>query len=121
MRSKHLTERQEQCIVIAWIGAQHKWLLDHTIYIMNERRCSVHVGAMLNKQGRLPGASDLFIAYPTKTKNGLFIEMKSMIGRPTPAQLVFIDRMNRVGYYACVAKGADVAIQVIKDYLAEKL
>jgi len=120
-KPKPLSERQEQTIVIGWIAAQFPWLINHTIYIMNEKRCSVHVGAMLNKQGRLPGASDLFIAYPTKDYTGLFIEMKSLKGKPTPAQLCFIDRMNRVGYYACVCYGAEQAIETIKNYLSETL
>ena len=121
IKIKPLSERQEQSIVLAWMTAQNPWLVNHTIYIMNEKRCSVHVGALLNQQGRLPGASDLFIALPTNLYHGLFIEMKSLKGRPTDAQLAFIERMKRVGYYGTVCKGADAAIDVIKDYLVNKI
>lgn len=121
MKAKLPTERQEQECVIDWICKVQPWLRNHTIFIMNEKKCSKFVGDKLNKQGRLVGCSDLFFAWPTSSYCGLFIEMKSIIGKPTPAQLVFIDRMNRVGYYACVARGADEAIAVITDYLGNKL
>lgn len=112
-----LSERQEQAIVIDWISKQHAWLRNHTIYIMNEKKCSRFVGQRLNSQGRLPGASDLFIAYPTKTFCGLFIEMKSLKGKPTKIQLEFIERMNHVGYCAQVCYGANDAIELINGYL----
>lgn len=121
MSKNHPTERQEQECVIDWICKVQPSLRNHTIKIHNEGKCSEFVGAKLNAQGRLTGASDLFFAWPTSSYYGLFIEMKSMTGKPTQAQLVFIDRMNRVGYYACVANGADAAINIIKDYLVNKL
>lgn len=116
-----LSERQEQEIVIKWIELQYPFLRNHTIYIMNEKKCSKFVGQKLNKQGRLPGASDLFIAYPTNQYYGLFIEMKSMIGKCTQKQMEFLERMVLVGYYACNCNGADEAIETIKAYLENKL
>jgi hypothetical protein len=116
-----LSERQEQEVVIKWIEMQYPFLRNHTIYIMNEKKCSKFVGQKLNKQGRLPGASDLFIAYPTNKYYGLFIEMKSEIGKPTKVQLEFLDRMAKVGYFTCCCPGADNAIATIKAYLENKL
>lgn len=116
-----LSERQEQEVVIKWIEMQYPFLRNHTIYIMNEKKCSKFVGQKLNKQGRLPGASDLFIAYPTNKYYGLFIEMKSAIGKPTKVQLEFLDRMAKVGYFTCCCLGANNAITTIKAYLENKL
>lgn len=113
----NLTERQEQEVVVDWISKQYPWLIDYTIYIMNEKKCSVYVGKKLNKQGRLPGASDLFIAWPTKLYYGLFIEMKSKDGKLSKKQSEFLSRMSNVGYYAIACWGADQAIDVIKKYL----
>ena len=115
------TEAQEQIAVIDWIRLQHNWLLAHTIYIMNERKSSIHVGALHNRMGRLRGASDLFLAWPTSDYYGLFIELKSLSGKPTIEQKAFIKRMSLVGYYSCICYGAEEAIEVIKAYLANKL
>lgn len=112
-----ISERQEQEVVIEWIGLQHPWLLEHTIYIMNEKKCSAFVGKKLNKQGRLPGASDLFIALPTSIYHGLFIEMKALDGKLSVKQSEFLARMNSLGYYAIACYGAEQAISVIRNYL----
>ena len=117
---KHASERQEQAAVIQWMKLQHPWLVNHTIYIMNEKKCSAYVGSKLNAQGRLPGASDLFIAWPTKSYYGLFIEMKSLIGKATKIQLDFLKRMENVGYFSCCCIGSDNAIATIAAYLANK-
>jgi len=116
-----LSERQEQEVVIKRIEMQYPFLRNHTIYIMNEKKCSKFVGQKLNKQGRLPGASDLFIAYPTNNYYGLFIEMKSLVGKLSKVQSEFLFRMNEIGYCARACYGADEAIATIKSYLENKL
>ena len=121
MQRTNPSERQEQEVVIQWMKLQHPWLVNHTIYIMNEKRCSVYVGSKLNAQGRLPGASDLFIAWPTNKYYGAFIEMKSLTGKPTKIQLEFLQRMAKVGYFTCCCQGADNAIATITAYLGNKL
>jgi hypothetical protein len=121
MLPKNPSEHQEQAAVIQWMKLQHPWLVNHTIYIMNEKRCSAYVGSQLNKQGRLPGASDLFIANPNFKYHGLFIEMKSLTGKPTKIQLEFLERMSKFGYFACCCCGADNAIATITAYLNNKL
>jgi hypothetical protein len=121
MQVKNPSERQEQECVIDWITKVHPWLRNHTIKIHNEGKCSEFVGKKLNAQGRLAGASDLFIAYPTNNYYGLFIEMKSLTGKPTKIQLEFLKRMAKVGYFTCCCPGADNAIATIKAYLANKL
>jgi len=114
-------EWYEQAAVIDWVSLQHPWLTDHIIYIMADLKCSARVGNMLNKMGRKKGRCDLFFAYPNKSKFGLFIEMKTLTGKPTKEQLEFIKRMNNFNYYACVSYGADAAIEIIKKYLANEL
>lgn len=115
-----LTERQEQEVVIEFVEKQYPWLRKHTIYIMNEKKCSVFAGKKLNKQGRLPGASDLFFAWPTNLYFGLFIEMKTSSGKLSKVQSEFLFRMNQTGYCARACYGADQAIDLIKEYLSNR-
>ena len=121
MQVKHPTERQEQECVIDWINKAQPWLRNYIIKIHNEGRYSKYVGAKLNAQGRLTGAADIFIAWPTNKYYGAWIEMKSMIGKPTKLQLEFLERMSEVGYFAACCQGADNAIATITAYLANKL
>ena len=111
-------ERQIQMAVIDWVRLQHPWLIDYTIYIMNERKCSAHVGHLLNRMGRLPGASDLFFAWPTSKYYGLFLELKRPDGKLTKAQIEFLARMNKIGFKAIEAYDVDEAIEIIKKYLS---
>jgi hypothetical protein len=113
----HPTESQEQIAVIDFIKFQYPELLPFTIHIKNERKTSFYMGALNKRLGVLKGTPDLFIAWPTDRHHGLFIEMKSVKGRPTVEQKEFIDRANEKGYYATIAYGADEAINTIRKYL----
>ena len=118
---KHPTERQEQETLIQWIGLQHSWLLDYTMCIRNEVKCSAAIGKKLNAQGRLKGAADLWISWPTTKHYGLYIEMKTLVGKLTKEQKEFLARMNKAGYLALKANGANEAIRIVKDYLANSI
>lgn len=111
------SESQEQIALMDWLRLQYPDVAKHTIYITNERKQSAHMGALFKRKGLLPGASDLFIAWPNNTYHGLFIELKTKIGIVSPTQKEFLKRMNAKGYLARVARGADEAITVIRDYL----
>lgn len=111
------TESNEQIAAMDWLRAQHPKIADHTLHIGNERKSSYWAGYIMKKMGVLKGASDLFMAWPCGGFHGLFIEVKSKKGKPTPHQIAFIDRMNRVGYVAKVCYGADEVISTMKDYL----
>ena len=121
MARKFPDEWYEQAAVIEWIERQHPWLINHTIYIMADTKCSLYVGNMLNKMGRRKGRSDLFFAYPTTKFRGLFIEMKTATGRLSKEQKEFLERMNMFGYYATAAYGTEEAIAIIKGYLSDTL
>lgn len=112
-------EWQEQEALLEWLSYQYQHLLNYTIKIQNEGKYSFYVGRRLNAQGRLKGASDLFIAYPNKKYHGLFIEMKTKNGKLSESQRQFIDRMNAIGYKATVCYGFDEAIKEINQYMAD--
>ena len=114
---KH-SESNEQIAAMDWLRAQHPMVAECTMHIGNGRKSSYYAGYIMKRMGVLKGASDLFIAWPNRTYHGLFIEMKSQTGRPTPEQKAFIERMNAHGYLAQVCYGAEEAINAIKDYLA---
>lgn len=115
--SRSHTESGEQIAAMDWLRLQHPKLAEYTMHIGNERKSSVYMGAIMKKMGVLKGASDLFMAWPSRGFHGLFIEVKSKTGRPTPEQNEFIDRMNGVGYHACICRGADEIISTISWYL----
>lgn len=111
------SESQEQVALMDWLRLQYPDVALHTIYITNERKQSPRMGALFKRKGLLPGASDLFIAWPNANFHGLFIELKTKAGIVSPTQKEFLQRMNAKGYLARVARGADEGIEIIKEYL----
>ena len=117
VKPKRHTESNEQIAAMDWLRLQHPDVAEHTMHIGNERKASYYAGYIMKRMGVLKGASDLFIAWPNAEYHGLFIEVKSLTGKPTDAQLAFVKRMVAKGYYACFCYGADEVIQVMSWYL----
>jgi hypothetical protein len=116
-QDKRHSESNEQIAAMDWLRAQHPQIALHTLHIGNERKATYYAGYIMKRMGVLKGASDLFMAWPSRGFHGLFVEVKSRIGKPTPDQTAFIERMNSVGYYACVCYGAEEVIRTITWYL----
>jgi hypothetical protein len=112
------TESNEQIAAMDWLRAQYPQIALHTLHIGNERKVSYYAGYIMKRMGVLKGASDLFMAWPVAGYHGLFIEVKSKIGKPSAEQKAFIKRMVDVGYCARVCYGAEDVIRTIKEYLA---
>lgn len=86
------------------------------IHIANERRTSPQQGALLKRMGVVSGVADIFIPRAARRRNGLFIELKTLKGKPSPAQIKFLDDMNAENYFALICYGAEEAIETIKTF-----
>lgn len=112
------TEEQEQISLMSW-AMLHPICKDYLIHIPNEGKRTQYYGRKLKLLGLKPGVSDLFLAYPTPTFSGLWLEMKRKSKRCiiTDTQQQWIHKMNAVGYAAYVAHGWEEAKNIIEDYL----
>lgn len=79
--------------------------------------------ARLKAEGVREGVSDIFLPVARGHWHGLFIEMKKRAirdqreGRPTPAQVQFINNVRAEGFGASVCVGWEKAAQVLIQYL----
>ena len=75
--------------------------------------------------GYKSGFPDLFIYEISKIEDkiyaGLAIELKTKKGRPTQNQIEWINKLQERGYYACICKGLNEALEIIDLYLNNKL
>lgn len=71
----------------------------------------------LKAEGMRPGVCDLFLPFPRGVWHGMFIEMKTEIGKLSENQKEFIARVEEQGYYTAVCYGAREAIEQLKLYL----
>lgn len=112
-------EALEQERVIQWA----KWMsnrvpcLDLLIHIPNGGKRDAREAAHLKRLGVRAGVSDLFLPVARNGFHGLWIEMKAGKGKPTEAQLEWLDLVRQQGYRGHVCTGADAAIAVLEDYL----
>ncbi len=119
-------EREEQQWLVEWLR-YHPILKDLVIKIDNEGERTPLQGHRLKCLGLRPGASDLFIPYPSPSKAycGLFLELKraktySNSERLTPtwlAQEEFQDKVKRVGFAAHFCYGWQEGKRIIENYL----
>lgn len=72
----------------------------------------------LKREGVQPGFPDLFLAVPHKGYHGLFIEMKSMTGRASSLQKVWLSALEGQGYRAVICQGFEAAKKEIEEYLS---
>lgn len=71
----------------------------------------------LKQMGVKAGVSDLCLPYPKGIYCGLYIEMKFGGNRKTENQKEFLADMAAVGHYVATCYSAEMAIEVIEEYL----
>jgi len=122
------TEWEEQCAVVAWanlmVETRQEPRLDFLVGSASGARLTIGNLMKLKRAGVIKKAwPDLFLAVPRfsrleQTYYGLFIELKRIKGGTVSAeQAIMIGDLQSLGYKAIVCRGADHAIQTIKEYL----
>jgi hypothetical protein len=112
-----MTEADEQIALVQWLNLK-KILYYH---IPNGLRRHILEAKKLKKMGVMPGVPDLCIPIPNKKYHGLYIELKRTGGGlVSPAQLIWIEKLNNNGYMATIANGFDEAAKVVEGYLNDK-
>lgn len=86
------------------------------IHIPNEGLRSKITGALLKRMGLCPGASDIFIPRAKNDFHGLFMELKYGENKLTPAQIKFIQMVEKEGYKSMVCWSAVDAINKILEF-----
>jgi len=69
--------------------------------------------ARLKKMGVLAGVADLILFH---RKRLYALELKAPGGRPTEAQLAFLDAISAAGGFGCVCEGLDRSLAVLKAW-----
>jgi hypothetical protein len=119
---KHL-ESKLQSACVQWFRIQYPAYAKNLFAIPNGGARDVITGAILKREGVLPGVADLFLAIPRYTINkeeftaGLFIEMKFGAGTQSKEQKDFQASVEREEYKYIVVRTLDEFIDNIKAYM----
>jgi len=74
-------------------------------------------GATLKREGVKAGVADLFIMVTNKTYHGLFIEVKTPIGKQQKTQKNFEQKAIKNGYCYKIVRSLDELITLIESYI----
>lgn len=120
-----MTEHIEQTLLVTWWrawAAEHKYDPKLLFAIPNGANKTIAQAIKFREEGLLAGVADLFLAIPMGGLHGLWIEMKKEKGGHwRPEQKEFCVMVQAMGYGYVVAKGADMGIRLMKEYLSEAL
>ena len=131
MKSKKLSEHQEQVLVVSWFKRQYLSYegciiaIPNGTHIAGDDRVRAMKMRKMKKEGFKSGVSDLFITVPVGAKNGyagLWIEMKAKgktLSSVSEAQMGHLILMRTMGYRAEWAAGFDAAKVIIENYRGE--
>lgn len=120
MKTQIPKEEDEQAKVFRWAeyAASVYPDLDLLNGSMNGAKRSMYVANKCKKQGLKPGFPDISLYVSRGGYHGLFIEMKRIKGGiVSKDQKRILKRLTESGYFACVCRGGDAAIDVIKNYI----
>lgn len=109
-----------QAAIVAWANANAvRWPELRLLYaIPNHSPATDRAdGARLNAEGRKAGVPDLCLPVARGGWHGLYIEVKTTPGQPSPAQVIWLDALHAAGYLATVCHGQADAIACLTEYL----
>lgn len=129
-RSKFYVEQiipseHEECIAFYDYTQIVSSIKDYVVHFANEGKRSITYARRLKRIGGLPrGFPDFCMLLPNNRYHSLYIEMKTKDERnkkQKQEQLMWIERLNKAGHYATMCFGCDDGIQVVQQYLNNKL
>ncbi len=120
---RHNEEHRLQVALFKWAAyasARHPGL-KLMFAIPNGGARDAVTGAMLKAEGVKAGVPDIFLPLPAGGYHGLFIELKTAQGRPSPEQREWLMRLRHRGYAAVLCQGLDAAVDTLTRYVAGQL
>ena len=115
------TEAQHQAAVIKWSQQptiREKWPELKLLYhIKNETKEGPKQVAIDRRQGVRKGVPDLCLPVARGEYHGLYIELKTEVGKPSDAQNWWGEQLAGQGYFWGVCHGWESATRVLELYL----
>lgn len=116
----HQAETEEQAALIAWADKtviDGICIGDYLIHIPNEGKRGPKAAWDAKRLGLRKGVPDLFLALPRGGYAGLWIEMKSIGGKVTTEQQLWLLRLRNSNYRAEICEGLEAAKKALFQYL----
>lgn len=111
------TEKTEQEIFMKWLWKAYPKVYEMA-YAVPNGRTSMLEGLKYKRLGAKAGVPDVVVDFPVEPYHGLRIEFKRREGGVvSETQQEWLDKLNRLGYLACIAKGWEEGAAIVEKYL----
>lgn len=113
------SETEEQKIVMRWARVMQSRYpaLENLYHVPNEAKRSKTTASVLKAMGLRAGVPDLILDYPAGAYHGCRIELKHGSNKPSTAQVDWLNRLQKVGYFVAVCYESEAAIKVLEKYV----
>lgn len=114
-----MNEHNSQVAVVSWaMKAVKRYPELSALYaIPNAAKRSLRLAMYMKAEGMRSGVPDLHLPVPKGKYCGLYIEMKHGKNKPTDLQLIWHERLRKIGHRVEVCYNSEQAIAVIEEYL----
>lgn len=110
-------EAVEQETFFKWLAVAYPRVYEMT-YAVPNGRTSAKEGAKYKRLGAKAGYPDVNVDYPVEPYHGLRIEFKRRDGGVlSESQELWLEKLSKKGYAACVACGWEEGKKILEDYL----
>lgn len=120
--SRH-AESTLQMHCVTWFRNQYRkkyrllFAIPNGAFLQGDARQRAMRWAMLEREGANKGTADLLLSIPRGKYHGLYIEMKTLVGRQTPDQKEFEQAVLAEGYGYVMPRTLEEFQRVVKSYL----
>ena len=119
-----MSEHSEQAAVMMWAQVNEsrfpelRWLHSslNGIFIPGNPITRARIINHMKNEGMKNGIPDLFLPVARRGYHGLYVEMKTEKGRPTPEQNEFLEFADAQGYLDKVCVGYEEAVETLEWY-----
>jgi hypothetical protein len=112
-----ITEGRLQQLCLLWLNKYHREQERWFHSIPNGENRDLITAARLKATGLKSGVADTFLPEPRGAYHGLYIELKTLVGRLSDKQKQFIAAMRPRGYCVVVLDTLEAFQALIPDYL----
>ena len=113
----HHSESEIQVAFMGWLKESYPAVNLVTFHVPNGGYRTAWAGKQLKKEGVKPGVPDIFMAVPSSSYHGLFIEFKYGYNKASEAQLAMMANLSKQGYICRVCYSLEAAQRIVENYL----
>ncbi len=92
-------------------------MLNILFAVPNAAKRSYALAAMLKAEGLRSGCPDIMFPYNNGKYNGLALEFKSALGKPTENQILFMKQLESYGWKCLLVNDSELAWNQVLDYI----